>query len=241
MPLQNPSRVLDIIAGVPTDYHRIAGSSLDRLAALSDGIFAVVMTLLVLDLRVPVVEGLHTEAALWHELGKLTPRLLTYFLSFLTLGIFWVGQQTQLNQLTRSDRNLTWIHLGFLLGVSLMPFSTGLLAEFITYRLALVVYWLNLLLLGAVLFASLGYAERSGLMKDDTTAEMLAASRRRIVVHQALYAVCLLVGPSAPTPASPCWCSCSSTRPSRPGSARSTGSDRRRAVGWAGQGTVEDR
>ena len=55
--LQNPSRVLDIIAGVPTDYHRIAGSSLDRLAALSDGIFAVAMTLLVLDLRVPVVEG----------------------------------------------------------------------------------------------------------------------------------------------------------------------------------------
>jgi uncharacterized membrane protein len=192
--LQNPSRVLDIITGVPTDYHRIAGSSLDRLAALSDGIFAVAMTLLVLDLRVPVVEGLHTEAALWHELGKLTPRLLTYFLSFLTLGIFWVGQQTQLNQLTRSDRNLTWIHLGFLLGVSLMPFSTGLLAEFITYRLALVVYWLNLLLLGAVLFASLGYADRSGLMKDDTTAEMLAASRRRIVVYQALYAVCLLVG-----------------------------------------------
>ena len=141
-----------------------------------------------------MVEGLHSEAALWHELGQLTPRLLTYFLSFLTLGIFWVGQQTQLNQLTRSDRNLTWLHLGFLLGVSLMPFSTGLLAEFITYRLALVVYWLNLLLLGVVLFASLGYAERSGLMKDDTTAEMPAASRRRILVYQALYAVCLLVG-----------------------------------------------
>jgi uncharacterized membrane protein len=179
---------------MPTDYHRISGSSLDRLAALSDGIFAVAMTLLVLDLRVPVVEGLHTEAALWHELVKLSPRLLTYFLSFLTLGIFWVGQQTQLNQLTRSDRNLTWIHLGFLLGVSLMPFSTGLLAEFTTNRLALVVYWLNLLLLGVVLFASLSYQARSGLLKDDTTAQMLAAGRRRIVVYQVLYAVCLLVG-----------------------------------------------
>ena len=84
----DPGRGLDIIAGVPTDYHRFAGSSLDRPAALSDGIFAVVMTLLVLDLHVPVVDGLDTEAALWHELGKLMPRLLTYFLSFLTLGIF---------------------------------------------------------------------------------------------------------------------------------------------------------
>jgi uncharacterized membrane protein len=179
---------------MPTAYHRIAGSSLERLAALSDGIFAVVMTLLVLDLHVPVREGLHAEAALWHELGALTPRLLTYFLSFLTLGIFWVGQQTQLNQLTRSNRDLTWIHLGFLLGVSLMPFSTGLLAEFITFRLALVAYWLNLLLLGVLLFAGRRYGVRAGLVRDDVTAEMLAAGERRIVVYQALYAVCLLVG-----------------------------------------------
>jgi uncharacterized membrane protein len=137
---------------MPTAYHRIAGTSLERLAALSDGIFAVVMTLLVLDLHVPVVEGLHSEAALWHELGRLAPQLLSYLLSFLTLGIFWVGQQTQLNQLARSNQDLTWIYLGFLLAVSLMPFSTGLLAEFITFRLALGLYWLNLLLLGVLLF-----------------------------------------------------------------------------------------
>jgi uncharacterized membrane protein len=179
---------------MPTAYHRIAGSSLERLAALSDGIFAVVMTLLVLDLHVPVREGLHSEAALGHELGRLAPQTLTYVLSFLTLGIFWVGQQTQLNQLARSNRDLTWIHLGFLLGVSLMPFSTGLLAEFITFRLALVAYWLNLLLLGALLFVSRRYAVRAGLLRDDVTAEMLAAGERRIVVYQALYAVCVLVG-----------------------------------------------
>jgi uncharacterized membrane protein len=179
---------------MPTAYHRIAGSSLERLAALSDGIFAVVMTLLVLDLHVPVREGLHSEAALWHELARLAPQTLTYVLSFLTLGIFWAGQQTQLNQLARSNRDLTWIHLGFLLGVSLMPFSTGLLAEFITFRLALVAYWLNLLLLGALLFVSRRYAVRAGLLRDDVTAEMLAAGERRIVVYQALYAVCVLVG-----------------------------------------------
>jgi uncharacterized membrane protein len=179
---------------MPTAYHRIAGSSLERLAALSDGIFAVVMTLLVLDLHVPVREGLHSEAALWHELARLAPQTLTYVLSFLTLGIFWVGQQTQLNQLARSNRDLTWIHLGFLLGVSLMPFSTGLLAEFITFRLALVAYWLNLLLLGALLFVSRRYAVRARLLRDDVTAEMLAAGERRIVVYQALYAVCVLVG-----------------------------------------------
>ncbi len=183
-----------------TYYNRIAGQSLERLAALSDGIFAVAMTLLVLDLHVPMSEAIHieqplwvsgaiqSESVLWHALVKLLPSLLTYLMSFLTLGIFWVGQQTQLNHFARSDRYLAWIHLGFLLAVSLMPFSTGLLAEFITYRIALVVYWLNIVLLGAVLFGSWRYAAHSGLVKDDTTVETGSALERRIVIAQALYA-----------------------------------------------------
>jgi len=75
-----------------------------------------------------------------------------------------------------------------LLAVSLTPFSTALLAAFITYRLALVVYWLNIFLLGAVLFVSWRYAQRSGLLKDETTEEMRSATERRIVIAQALYA-----------------------------------------------------
>jgi uncharacterized membrane protein len=119
------------------------------------------------------------------------PQLLTYCMSFLSLGMFWVGQQTQLNRLARSDRHFTWLHLAFLFGVSLMPFSTALLGAFITFRLALVVYWLNLLLLGVVLLAGIRYAARAGLLKEDTTAEMRAAIERRIVVIQALYALCV--------------------------------------------------
>src|SRR5437879_1473126 len=100
-------------------YNRFAGQSRERLAALSDGIFAVAMTLLVLDLRVPASAPNPTEQDLLNALIQLLPRFLPYFMSFLTLGIFWVGQQTQLNQFAKSDRNLTWIHLGFLLTVVL--------------------------------------------------------------------------------------------------------------------------
>lgn len=171
-------------------YNLIAGQSLERLAALSDGVFAIAMTLLVLDLRFPAnaSEAIHTEHDLWHALVKLSPRLLPYFMSFLTLGIFWVGQQTQLNHLDRSNRTFAWIHLGFLLAVSLMPFSTGLLAEFITYRIALIVYWLNLLLLGVALFGSWQYASHRALVKEGMTAEVSIATTRRIAVYQALYA-----------------------------------------------------
>lgn len=109
------------------------------------------MTLLELNLHVPASDALASEHAVGELLGRLWPSLLVYGMSFLTLGIFWVGQQTQLDRFARSDRWLTWIHLAFLLAVTLIPFSTGLLAASITSRLALVVYWLNLLLLGTAL------------------------------------------------------------------------------------------
>src|SRR5438477_9696033 len=78
-------------------YNALAGQSLERLAALSDGVFAIAMTLLVLDLRVPLSADIHTEYDLWRALAALSPRLITYLMSFMTLGIFWVAQQTQLN------------------------------------------------------------------------------------------------------------------------------------------------
>jgi len=189
---------------MPARYHRFAGSSLERLAALSDGVFAVAMTLLVLDLKAPSVPtraqhpiwsggGGGSEHALLHGLlHNVAPRLLPYAMSFLTLGIFWVGQQTQLESFTRSTRKLTWIHLTFLLGVTLMPFSTGLLAQDTTYRLSMAVYWLNLFALGAALFISLRYADRAGLLSDETTEDMRAALKRRIVVYQGLYAIAAL-------------------------------------------------
>ncbi len=169
-------------------YNRIAGQSVERLAALSDGIFAVAMTLLVLDLRVPATEAVHNEHDLWRALVAISPQLLRYLMSFITLGIFWVGQQTQLNHLARSDRHLTWIHIAFLFAVTIMPFSTRLLAEFTSYRTALLAYWGNILLLGVVLYCSWGYATRKGLVKDDIPAEVPAAICRRIVIGQLLYA-----------------------------------------------------
>jgi uncharacterized membrane protein len=169
-------------------YNQIAGRSVDRLAALSDGVFAFAMTLLVLDLRVPAIELVHSEHDLWRSLAALAPNLLTYLMSFMTLGIFWVGQQTQLNKTERSDRDLAWIHLAFLLAVTLIPFSTKLLAAFIVYRTALVVYWLNILALGAALWWSWQYVRRAGLLKSDTPAELDTLVMRRIGIAQGLYA-----------------------------------------------------
>ena len=169
-------------------YNQVAGRRLDRIAALSDGVFAIAMTLIVLEIRVPETAPIHTEADLWTALQGLAPRLVTYFLSFLTLGIFWNGQQTQLNYFASADRDLTWLHLAFLAVVALMPFSTAFLAEFISFRLALLVYWANIFLLGVLLFVAWAYARRAGLVTPGASVAVSNAIRRRIIVAQGLYA-----------------------------------------------------
>jgi uncharacterized membrane protein len=186
-------------------YRQFSGQNLGRLAALSDGIFAVAMTLLILNLRLPSEAvghaqqplwaggALAAEATVWNALVPLGPQLLTYLMSFLTLGIFWAGQQTQLNHFARSDHRLTWIHLAFLLAVVFMPFSTALLAQYITYRLPMLIYWINLFLLGLLLFISLRYAKHAGLLAPEATDDVIAASERRIVVYQLLYAGAILL------------------------------------------------
>jgi len=168
-------------------YNLLAGQSIERLAALSDGVFAVAMTLLVLDLHTPAAAAIHGERDLLGALAPLAPRLLVYLMSFLTLGIFWVGQQTQLNQFERANRDLSWVHLAFLFLVSLMPFSTALMAEFFHYRTAMVIYWFNIFLLGVTLFVSWRLALRHGLVAEAMRAGT-SAIERRIIVAQALYA-----------------------------------------------------
>jgi uncharacterized membrane protein len=169
-------------------YNRVAGQNLTRLEALSDGVFAVAMTLLVLDLHTPVVETIHGEADLGRALLALAPRLFVYLMSFLTLGIFWVGQQTQLNHLARTDRNHAWLHLAFLFAVSLMPFSTSLIAQFISYRAALLVYWANIALLGGVLYVGWRYATKAQLLQTELPDDLACAIEGRIAVAQGLYA-----------------------------------------------------
>jgi uncharacterized membrane protein len=169
-------------------YNRVAGHNVERIAALSDGIFAVAMTLLVLDLRLPAADTIRTETDLLHVLISLLPHIVVFLMSFMTLGIFWVGQQTQLNFFARSDRNLTWIHIAFLCAVSLAPFSTSLFEDHIHLRTALLFYWLNVLLLGLTLYWSWSYARRAGLITDDVPPQVHPAIVRRILIAQSLYA-----------------------------------------------------
>ena len=175
-------------------YNDIAGErSLDRIGALSDGLFAIAMTLIVLEIRVPDIGEHPTNAQLADALVGLAPRFLTYLLSFLTLGIFWNAQHSQLNHIARADRHFAWLQLAYLAVVALLPFSTSLLADYIEVVLAFAFYWLNLLALGVMLFVAWVYAERAGLVRPGTSPEVGRAIRRRIFNYQSLYTIGLVI------------------------------------------------
>jgi uncharacterized membrane protein len=177
-----------------THYNTLAGGEVGRIAALSDGLFAFAATILVLDFHTPEPADIHSEADLLHALAASAPRLLPWLLSLVTLGIFWLGQQTQLNQLDRSNRDLTWLHFIFLAVVAVLPFSTRLLADFLTYRTAFLLYWFNILLLGVALYAAWTCAERAKLIREEAQGEVSRAVKRRIVLAQSLYGIGALAG-----------------------------------------------
>ena len=116
-----------------------------RLEGLQDAFFAIVLTLLVLELHIPEIS---TAQELRHQLFEQWPMFFGYFISFLNLGIYWVSQHHQFHYINKSDRILLWINLLFLLFVSLIPFTTGLLAENGDIQLPYIIYGLNLIVIG---------------------------------------------------------------------------------------------
>ena len=173
------------------NFDQVTGLSLDRIKALSDGVFAISLTLLVLDIGIPIHDQIKTESDLAHAFAKLTPKLLTYFLSFVTLGIFWTAHTSQLHYIEKSDRNFNWLNLFFLLFITIMPFTTAFLSEFIHFKFAIGIYWLNLFIIGVMLFSVFYYGLKHHLFQHHLGAEsdIIQAMKKRGIVAQSLYAI----------------------------------------------------
>ena len=170
-------------------YNQLAGRRAQRIEALSDGVFAIAMTILVFDLKDPVTKSV-CDADLLKSLSGLLPKLLTYFLSFLTLGIFWTGHSTQFNYIEKSDRNLNWTAIFFLMFVSLVPFTTNILSDHITNKISIVIYWLNIFAMGAMLYIHwhFTYAVNHTHFPEQEINTIDKAVKRRIIIAQLLYA-----------------------------------------------------
>ncbi len=102
---------------------------LERLIFFSDAVFAIVITLLALDIRLPAIAQQLNDADVVNNLTAITPKFLAYFLSFFIIGSYWAGHHRQFNLVKRYDRLLLWLNLTLLAFIGLVPFATSLLSE----------------------------------------------------------------------------------------------------------------
>ena len=119
---------------------RVGDLPLSRIEAYSDGVFAIVVTLLVLEFRVPRLRGPDVEAALLHSLRAMTPKFLSYVLSFGIVCIWWVAHHHLFRLFRKSDRGLLWFNNLFLLWLAFIPFPTGLMGDYPSQRVAVMSY-----------------------------------------------------------------------------------------------------
>ncbi len=135
-----------------------------RLEALGDAVFAIVMTLLVLELRVPEIAHSLASDELLPAVAELWPNMVSFFISFIILGLFWAGHNLQFHYITKSNRTLFWINIFFYFFISLIPFSAALLGRYFDQQLPVVFYGLNLTIAAIFLYLNWMYATRNGFV-----------------------------------------------------------------------------
>jgi uncharacterized membrane protein len=162
-----------------------------RLETFSDGVFAIAITLLVLDLAVPSEEEAR-DGGLAAALGRQWPSYFAYLVSFLIIGIIWVNHHTVFDKVRRVDRPVLFTNLGLLLSVSVIPFPTRLLAEYLTKgddgHVAAAVYSATMLVMG-LFFSGLWLAitRDNRLLHEHLDPAVSRAALRRFGVGNVFY------------------------------------------------------
>ncbi len=171
--------------------------SKSRIEALSDGVFSISMTLLVLKLEVPAVMHHASDDQMLRELLNLEPAFMTYVVTFLIAGGFWFLHHLTFHFIRHVDSFLVWVNLIFLMLVALLPFSAGLMSHFAVHPVSQLFYFGNQLAIALLLNLHWEYAKRRKLLIDTEEADSSRLTYR--VGHTAaVFAVCLVAASFLP-------------------------------------------
>lgn len=163
--------------------------STNRIEAFSDGVFAIVITLLVLELRTPEISGKSDWAELFYALYNLMPKFLGYVMSFFFVAVFWVSHHQFFTTLNFSKRGLLWLNNLFLFFVTFIPFPTGVLGAYHENKTAVIFFGLTFLA-ASLTFAFLRwYGWESSETSNKFDEKSLKNAMRRSFFLPVLYAV----------------------------------------------------
>lgn len=161
-----------------------------RLEAFSDGVFAIVITLLILDIKLPHVDYAH----LYPALISILPNIAVYILSFVLIGMYWMFHHHSFTFIREVDGVLLWMNLMFLLTISFMPFPSRLLGEYPFKTLPVILYGGNLILSNMMGFIMLIYLHKNRQLASELfTNKTYRQQLKLYLIVNALYLLSILL------------------------------------------------
>ena len=173
---------------------QLRGLEKNRLEALIDGIFAVALTLLVLDIRLPENIVVTSNADLLGRLLTLERHFVIYVVTFIVIGMYWINHHIQFHFIARVNRELIWVNLGYLLVISFLPFATDLIGDHEKLILPCEIYGGTLLVLSSVSYLHVEYlARHPGLVSAEFTPIVARLMRRRIALFAVVPMISMII------------------------------------------------
>jgi uncharacterized membrane protein len=168
-----------------------------RVLALSDGVFAIIITLLVLEIHVPDLAKGQSLADAGREIR---PSFVAFLISFVVVAISWVGHRDLFSLIRRTDRYLVWLNLLYMLPLSILPFGASLISRYDNDPIALRMYGFLLVVIAATRLLIWWYATgRTHLLYAPVDARSRWAGTLVVVIPAAAYVVAILIAKAAPT------------------------------------------
>jgi uncharacterized membrane protein len=180
----------------------------ERLLALSDGVVAIALTLLVLDLKVPTHDMVHnarSSSDLFTAMGHNADQVISYLVSFYVVAQFWLAHHRIFRQVTGHSEGLAWWNFGFLFAITLIPFTSGLLGDFPENPLAVDFFAGNMLLASLTTQATARYVRNHGLVSSTYSAEQHRAGQVRSATVAGIMLVSIAVAWLSPDDAKYIW------------------------------------
>lgn len=128
------------------DHHDRTEFQLERLILFTDAVFAIAITLLAIEIKIPEFEGRPADAEVWERMLWLIPKFIGFLTGFAVIALYWVAHHRIFRFLRNYDQKLLWLNLLFLLSIVLMPFSSGLFSSYATVKAPFTIYAINIIL-----------------------------------------------------------------------------------------------
>ncbi len=193
-----------MIIGKPTTG--VMGFTVERVNALSDGVFAVAITLLAVGIAVPAIHGTVTNAELARKLAGLWAHFFSYFLSFVIIAMFWISHHSLFSVIRRVDKMLIWMNIFYLLLIVFMPYPTILLSLYGKTAVATALY-ASVLAAAGILQGTMGfYAVRGRRLVDgDFDLREADAYLRNAFMMSGVFIISIGIAFASPTIAQFSW------------------------------------